>query len=111
MDDKIEVQLTLTRDTPNSVNYLDTYVGLDRIWYRFESDAKGNVTLWANSDGFEHLARYFLKLARAGKTVGYHAHHSLEYSGPPGSPELTIIFAQAPAGFFGPEEASKSSVK
>jgi hypothetical protein len=41
MDETIEVQLELTRDKPNSMNFLDTYAGLDRVWYKFESDAKG----------------------------------------------------------------------
>lgn len=104
MDEMIDVHLKLTRDKPNSMNFEDTYSGLDRIWYKYESDEAGNITLWANPDGFEHLARYFLKMARSGKMLGYHAHHPLEFgqSGRSG-PELTIIVADAPAGFFGPE--------
>lgn len=110
MQDFIEVYLTLTRDTPNSMSFEDTYSGLERIWYVFESDAAGNVTLRANPDGFEHLARYFLKMARAGKRVGYHGHHPLEFGGPPNEgPELTITLGEAPPDFFGPEEASKPS--
>lgn len=94
MQDVIEVQLSLTRDTPNSMNFEDTYSGLEDIWYKFESDADGNVTLHANADGFEHLARYFLKMARTGKRHGYHAHHPLEFGKEPQHPELTVVFAE-----------------
>jgi hypothetical protein len=69
-----EVHLTLTCDQPNSMNFVDTYAGLDHIWYKVEVDAKGNVDLKANADGFEHLARYFLKTARCQKNPGYDAH-------------------------------------
>ena len=103
MDGTLEVHLTLTRDTPNSMNFKDTYSGLDSVWYKYETDGSGNVTLRANADGFEHLARYFFKMARSGKAVGYHAHHGLEFGDIPGSSELTIIFSEPPAGFFGPE--------
>lgn len=97
MSDTIDVRLILTRDRPNSMNFTDTYEGLKNIWYKFEVDATGNVTLVANADGFEHLARYFLKMARTGKNPGYHAHHSLEFGGErePG-PELTIAFGESP---------------
>jgi hypothetical protein len=102
MDETIEVRLTLTRDKPNSMNFKDTYSGLDRIWYKFEADPIGNVTLWANADGFEHLARYFFKMARSGKSLGYHAHHRLEFGDNPGTqPELRIVLGEPPAGFFG----------
>lgn len=94
MADTIAVNLNLTRDNPNSMNFEDTYTGLDDVWYKFEADADGNVTLWANSDGFEHLARYFLKMARTGKRHGYHAHHPLEFGKEPGGPELTITFVE-----------------
>src|SRR6185436_6695804 len=87
MSQTIDVHLTLTRDEPNSMNFEDTYSGLGDVWYRFGADAKGNVTLCANSDGFEHLARYFLKMARAGKVHGYHAHHPLEFGKLPEGPE------------------------
>ena len=96
MSDTIEVHLTLTRDTPTSMKFQDTYDGLGDAWYKFEADKKGNVTLWANADGFEHLARYFLKMARTGKRHGYHAHHSVESGNLPGSPELTITFVDSP---------------
>lgn len=95
MSDTIEVHLTLTRDTPTSMNFQDTYDGLPDAWYKFEVDASGSVTLWANADGFEHLARYFLKMARTGKRHGYHAHHSLESGKLPEGPELTITFVNA----------------
>jgi len=106
MDDTVEIRLTLTRDTPNSMHFADTYAGLDGIWYKFESDAAGNITLLANSDGFEHLARYFLKMARTGKRVGCHGHHALEYGSLANEgPELTITLGEAPPGFFGPGES------
>jgi|SRR5690348_15663773 len=96
MGDTIAVSLTLTRDKPNSMNFEDTYSGLSDVWYKFESDTQGNVTLYGNSDGFEHLARYFLKMARTGKRDGYHAHHSLEFGKEPEGPELTITFVERP---------------
>jgi hypothetical protein len=96
MSDTIDIHLTLTRDKPNSMNFGDTYSGLPDVWYKFETDAKGNVTLFANADGFEHLARYFLKMARTGKKNGYHAHHTLEFGRLPEGPELTIILASEP---------------
>jgi len=86
----IEVHLNLTRDTPNSMNFRDTYAGLGDAWYKFDVDAMGNVTLRANADGFEHLARYFLKMARGQKKSSYHAHHYVE-SGKMEGPELTIV--------------------
>jgi len=97
MSDTIDVHLTLTRDNPNSMNFEDTYSGLGDVWYKFELDEKGNVNLFANADGFEHLARYFLKMARTGKRHGYHAHHTLEFGKLPGErPELTITFVNQP---------------
>ena len=41
------------------MNFDDTYSGLPNVWYRFETDKNRNVTLFANSDGFEHLALLF----------------------------------------------------
>jgi hypothetical protein len=103
MDDRFEVHFTLTRDTPNSMNFADILDGLEKRWYKFESDAQGNITLRANEQGFEHLARFFLKMARSGKILGYHSHHTVQYGDEPGSqPELTIILAEAPSGFFEP---------
>lgn len=92
----LEVHLSLTRDTPNSMNFEDTYAGLKEIWYKFEPDADGNITLYANADGFEHLARYFLKMARSGKNPGYHAHHSLEFGEKSSYPEVTVVFTEKP---------------
>jgi len=89
MSDTIEVHLSLTRDKPNSMDFRDTYSGLGDIWYKVDVDANGNVDLRANADGFEHLARYFFKMARSGKYPGYHAHHYLEFGKMEG-PELTI---------------------
>ena len=74
------------------MNFEDTYSGLNDIWYKFEVDDTQNIMLWANADGFEHLARYLLKMARAGKNPGYHAHHRLEF-GLQERPELTIGFS------------------
>src|SRR6476661_4561376 len=92
MSDTIKVELDLTADSANSMTFADTYEGLSNVWYRFASDADGNIDLWATPDGFEHLARWFLKLARTGKALGYHGHHALESRGGPadGGPELTV---------------------
>jgi len=79
------------------MSFEDTYTGLDNIWYEFSSDGKGNVELWANADGYEHLARYFLKLARGRKQSGYHSHHAREFGGEHDyEAELTIGIADAP---------------
>ena len=106
MEEPIVVHLELTRDKPNSMDFTDTYSGLNSIWYEFEADSIGNVTLRANAEGFEHLARYFFKMARSGKMLGYHAHHPLEFGDAIGDAqsELTIIFTDAPPGFFGPDK-------
>ena len=98
MSDTIEIRLSLTRDQPNSMDFRDTYAGLADIWYKFEADADGNVTLFANADGFEHLARFFFKMARGGKYHGYHSHHNLEFGKQEGGPELTISFDSRPSG-------------
>ena len=96
MGDTIDVQLRLTRDQPNSMNFHDTCAGLGDIWYRFDVDANGNLTLRANSDGFEQLARFFLKMARTGKNPGYHSHHTLEFGLRDQGPEFTVILAERP---------------
>jgi hypothetical protein len=96
LSETIDVHLTLTRDKPNSMNFEDTYAGLPDAWYKFEADSKGNVTLLANAEGFEHLARYFLKMARTKKNIGYHGHHGLELGKYPEGPELTIMLANEP---------------
>ena len=79
MNSHFDVHLSLSADTPDSMNFVDTYEGLDDIWYRFESDDHGNVTLLANENGFEHLARVFLKFSRGRKSEGYHHHGPLEF--------------------------------
>lgn len=98
MSSTFEVRLTLSADGPNTMNFLDTYEGLDNIWYRFDVDNLGNVSLWANRDGFEHLARFFLKMARSGKEPGYHSHNPLEFGKDQYAEgrELTIGFANGP---------------
>jgi hypothetical protein len=91
----VTVTLTLTEDGPNRLDFADTYKGLDHPWYRFAAKPDGSVDLWADREGFEHLGRYFLKLARTSKAEGYHTHHQLELKfGEDGpvleGPELTI---------------------
>jgi hypothetical protein len=79
------------------MTFEDTYTGLDNIWYRFSAE-KGHVELWANAQGVEHLARYFLKLARGGKDAGYHAHDALEFGKQHDyNAELTIGITDAPS--------------
>jgi hypothetical protein len=99
MSDTIDVHLTLTRDNPSTMNFEDTHCGLEGVWYKSEVDAKGNVSLFANADGFEHLAGYFLKMARTGKRLGLDAHHTLEFGKRPEAPELTITFVTQPQLF------------
>jgi hypothetical protein len=98
MSEAVVVHLDLAGDTPSSMRFEDTYRGLENIWYKFSADESGNVELWATPDGFEHLARYFLKLARGRKVSGYHAHHSLEFGPGPVTegPELTIGVVESP---------------
>ena len=98
MTSTIEIRLTLSADEPNSVSYADTLEGLDAIWYRFSADRGDGVQLWATPDGFEHLARLFLKLARGKKVPGHHSHDPLEYGEPDDDqgPELTIDVVDAP---------------
>lgn len=94
----IKVELELAADTSDSMTFGDTYAGLQRVWYEFSADADGNVALWATPDGFEHLARMFLKLARTGKAPGYHSHRPLTSGrAPTGTgPELTIGVTDSP---------------
>jgi hypothetical protein len=94
MGDTFDVHLTLTCDKPNSMDFRDTYAGLENVWYKVEAGAGGNITLRANADGFEHLARYFLKMARTAKQVGYHAHHNAEFGRRDGGPEFTVILSE-----------------
>lgn len=99
MTNKFHVELELARDTPTSMTFEDVYAGLDNIWYRFSADATGNVALWATPNGFEYLARQFLKLARTSKVEGYHSHATLEFSRGPSTsePELTIGVVEHPS--------------
>jgi hypothetical protein len=101
MSGTMRVELELAMDTPSSMSFADTHAGLRHVWYRFSSDAEGNVDLWATPDGFEHLARHFLKLARTNKESGYHSHGPLEsgraHTGAP--PELTIGVVDGPDAF------------
>jgi hypothetical protein len=80
------------------MHFGDTYTGLQNPWYRFEPTPEGGVNLWANPDGFEHLARFFLKMARSEKVDGYHSHHTLESGQGPatGDAELTITVVHEP---------------
>ena len=101
MANQVTVALTLSDDGASTINLRDTYEGLANPWYRFTAEPSGSVTLWANRDGFEHLARYFLKLARTSKVDGFHSHHQLELhfgaDGPAvGGPELTVGVMVAP---------------
>ena len=98
MTNRIRVEFELEKDTPTSMSFAEVYAGLENIWYRFSADPAGNVELWATPNGFEFLARYFLKLARTPKVSGYHSHAALEFSeGPPmGEPELTIGVVEHP---------------
>ncbi len=101
MAGQVTVSLSLSDDGPDTINMRDTYQGLVSPWYSFQAEANGSVTLWANQEGFEHLARYFLKLARTPKHDGFHSHHQLELrfgaDGPTkGGPELTIGVTPAP---------------
>ena len=101
MNKTIQVNLTLTDDGPNTIDFTDTYEGLDAAWYKFESDQTGNINLWANQEGYEHLARYFLKLARTKKAMGFHCHHALDGEEQNEGPELTITLCDAPDGQIG----------
>jgi hypothetical protein len=87
--DTFDVHLTLTRDKPNSMDFRDTYRGLENVWYKIEADTGGNVTLRPNADGFEHLARYLLKME-----VGFHAQHNAEFGRRDDGPEFTVILTE-----------------
>jgi hypothetical protein len=41
MDDTIEIHLTLTRDTPSSMTFKDTYQDLNRIWSNSKPMVRG----------------------------------------------------------------------
>ncbi|EKU96241.1 hypothetical protein Lepto7375DRAFT_0226 [Leptolyngbya sp. PCC 7375] len=93
MNRTFKVELELTDDGPNSINFEDTYEGLnDEEWYKFSVNEYDGILLQANQEGFEHLARYFLKLSRTGKSDTFHSHHALEFGQENyGEPELTIV--------------------
>ena len=55
MSDTIDVHLTLTRDKPNTMDFRDTYAGVEDFWYKIDVDSARNVTLLATAHGFEHL--------------------------------------------------------
>jgi hypothetical protein len=96
---RIKVELELTADTPSSMHFADNYEGLRDPWYRFEVTPEGGVDLWATPDGFEHLARFFFKMARSDKADGYHSHHTLESGQGPstGEAELTVTVVHEPS--------------
>ena len=98
MTKKIKVELELTDDGPSGISFEDTYEGLKNLeWYKFEVNDHGGITLWANQEGFEHLGRYFLKLARTKKDIGFHTHQALELGDDSnGQPELTITLSNKP---------------
>ena len=98
MPTEIDVRLRLTVDTPTTMQFGDIAAGLKDPWFRFEAEQDGSVSLWANAEGYEWLARYFLKLARSEKVDGYHGHHHLEMTNGPimGGPELTIGICRRP---------------
>ncbi len=98
----VQVALTLSDDGPSAVDLRDTFAGLKRPWYRVDVEPDGSVTLWANREGFEHLGRYFLKLARTPKVDGFHTHHSLELQFgkeqiSQGEPAFTVAFNESAA--------------
>lgn len=100
MEDTVEVHLTLTRDTPDSMNFKDTRSGLDRVWYKFEAEPSA-TSLFGRMLMASSISQDFFKMARSGKRLGYHAHHTAEFGGDPGSqPEVIIAITDAPQGLF-----------
>lgn len=96
----ISVHLELSVDGENSMAFEDTFSGLEHPWYEVTTDEHGNVDLWANAEGFEHLARLFLKYARCGKAPGFHCHFTPTLKGdwefPVEGPEFTVGITDAP---------------
>ena len=92
MEKELKVELVLQGDTPNSIGLRECATGLTLPWYRIAGESDGGATVFATPDGFEYLARLFLKLARCPKVKGYHLHTGLEFGREPadGGPELTI---------------------
>ena len=97
----VKVSLMLSEDGPLTIEFADTYAGLKRPWYHVDVRPKGDVEFWANREGFEHLGRLFLKLARTAKDPRFHLHLPLEYHHErvqilENEPELRIGFDDAP---------------
>ena len=97
------VELELSDDGPNKIDFMDTYGSSgESEWYKFEVDQDGSIYLNANKEGYEHLARYFLKLARTEKSEHFHTHHSLEFGQERNDgPELIISISSEPAEIQG----------
>jgi hypothetical protein len=51
MNDQIDVNLSLSADTPSTMDFRDVGAGLKNPWYHFAAESDGGVTLWANRDG------------------------------------------------------------
>lgn len=79
MRKKIKIDLTLLDDGANGISYDDCASDLQEPWYRAYGDPDGSVALNGNPEGFEFLARVFLKLARCAKDKGFHIHLPLDY--------------------------------
>ena len=77
---KIKIDLTLLDDGANGIGYHDCAADLREPWYRAYGDPDGSVALNGNPEGFEFLARIFLKLARCPKDKGFHIHLPLAYA-------------------------------
>ena len=97
----VKVDLALSEDGPLTMQFADIYAGLKRPWYHFDVRPKGDIELWANREGFEHLGRLFLKLARTKKDPTFHLHLPLEHRHGEaqileGEPEFRIGFDDAP---------------
>lgn len=58
MSKKFRVELELTDDGPNSINFEDTYEGLnDEEWYKFSVNEQGGILLQANNEAQATLTR------------------------------------------------------
>jgi hypothetical protein len=93
MHSRIGIHLELVNDGPNAMSYQDCTRGLEEPWYSATGEQDGSVTLNANPEGFEFLARVFLKLARTPQPPGFHVHIPLvyqDYLHSDRKPELTL---------------------